>query len=96
MKQFVTRMGEDTRYVIDGDLRQSQVKRGENGLEWALRLVRQYPIDASVIEFRPEDVVRSKTVAQWVNAIEKDEGHSDSFDADEVPQFLRMNARRSA
>lgn len=96
MKQFVTRLGEGSRYVIDGDLRQSQLREKINGLSWAVRMVREYGLSANVIEFLPKDVVRSGVVAEWVDAIEKDEGEADMLTEDNTPAFLRLNSGRAS
>lgn len=67
MELFLTRVGEGSRVVVDGDLAQSDLS-GESGLGMALRLLRRYPIDAEVIEFTMDDVERSGICQQWVRA----------------------------
>src|SRR5690606_7699144 len=57
MKMFLTRIGENCKVVVNGDIRQSDV-RGANGLQDAIARVRGLP-DVFVHEFGREDIVRS-------------------------------------
>lgn len=63
MKLFVTRQGEYSQFVVNGDVSQSDL-RGvvENGLEWLTRKLRGVSRDIQVIEFSNSDVVRSEIV----------------------------------
>lgn len=63
MKLFVTRIGEYSQFVVNGDPTQSDL-RGvpENGLEWIVRKLRGTSKDINVIEFSGHDVVRSDIV----------------------------------
>jgi phosphate starvation-inducible PhoH-like protein len=70
MEMFLTRLGENSRVVISGDIRQSDMKHN-SGLRIAVDLARQYKIPAGIIEFTSEDVVRSNLCQQWVKAFEK-------------------------
>lgn len=69
MEMFLTRIGEDAKVVISGDIRQSDM--GRNGLETALKLIDRYKIPAKVIQFTSADVVRSHLCRMWVEAFEK-------------------------
>lgn len=70
MEMFLTRIGEDTKVVISGDIKQSDI--GPNsGLKIALDLVKKYNIEASVVEFTVDEVVRSKLCKQWVMAFDE-------------------------
>jgi len=69
MKAFVTRIGDGSIVVIDGDVEQSDLGP-RNGLSMAVRMVEQYGIDAGVVTFTSEDVVRSDICKQWVQAFE--------------------------
>jgi phosphate starvation-inducible PhoH-like protein len=60
MKMFLTRIGEDSRVVINGDIRQSDI-RGPNGLEDAIARVRGLP-GVHVHSFERSDIVRSGLV----------------------------------
>ena len=62
MKMFLTRIGEDCRVVINGDIQQSDLP-GPNGLEDALRRVEGLA-DVHVHEFQRADIVRSGLVRE--------------------------------
>jgi phosphate starvation-inducible protein PhoH and related proteins len=66
-KVLITRLGENSKIVISGDLRQSDI-RGKNGLDYAIRVAETCDVDCEIFEFDNSDVVRSSTVAQWVSA----------------------------
>lgn len=68
MKMFLTRIGEDCRVVINGDIRQSDI-HGANGLEDALRRV-EGVADVHVHEFERKDVVRSGLVRELLERYE--------------------------
>lgn len=73
MMAFVTRTGEDSQVVIDGDIRQSDIGES-NGLKWALNTVKNnkslYDM-TGMVEFESSDIVRSGLCGAWVKAIEK-------------------------
>lgn len=69
-KVLITRVGENAKIVISGDLRQSDL-RGPNGLDFAIKIADNYAIDCEIFEFEDADVVRSKVASQWVNAFSK-------------------------
>lgn len=66
-KMVVTRIGENCKLVLNGDIRQSDIK-DRSGLSLALDLISKYSIDAAVIEFGLDDVVRSDICKQWLTA----------------------------
>lgn len=71
MMALVTRVGEGSQIVLDGDIRQTDLK-GENGLLWAIEKIRDTPAlyaMSGVIEFSVDDIVRSGLCAAWVRAI---------------------------
>jgi len=66
-KMLVTRIGENCQLVLNGDIRQSDIKE-QSGLSKAIHLAKKYNIEASVVEFQVEDIVRSDICRQWVEA----------------------------
>jgi phosphate starvation-inducible PhoH-like protein len=66
-KMLVTRVGENCQLVMNGDIRQSDI-REQSGLSKAIHLAKKYNIDAAVIEFTLDDVVRSDICKQWLSA----------------------------
>lgn len=75
-KMLVTRIGENTRYFINGDLEQSDID-GANGLEELLSLVHRFGLPFPVTRFTSADVARSETCRIWVEAYEKKDTCSD-------------------
>lgn len=72
MKMFVTRIGENSTVLINGDIAQTDVREG-SGLAWALRMLDRHPHLAKKIEFLVSDVARSEACAAWVKAIAEEE-----------------------
>lgn len=71
MKMFLTRMGENSRMVINGDLSQTDLPRGvQSGLADALDVLRNVK-DISVVTFTEKDVVRHGLVSAIVKAYDK-------------------------
>ena len=66
IKALLTRLGEDSRVFICGDVEQSDIE-GENGLEVAIKAA-QYIRDSETIRFSDDDVVRSDICRHWVKA----------------------------
>jgi phosphate starvation-inducible PhoH-like protein len=52
---------------MNGDIRQSDIKE-QSGLSKAIHLAKKYNIDAAIIEFGIDDVVRSDICKQWLIA----------------------------
>lgn len=65
MYMVVTRIGEEAQLIITGDIVQKDIK-GDSGLEQALSVVKRNLVNATLIEFGHEDVVRGGICAQWV------------------------------
>ena len=71
IKAFVTRIGQDSKTVINGDLKQSDLRQDCSGLEFALNIVKrsenlQKMVD--IVQFDAEDIVRSGLCKEWVKA----------------------------
>jgi len=70
MKMFLTRIGEDSRVVVNGDIRQSDI-RGPNGLADAIDRLRGLP-GVHVHCFERDDIVRSGLVRAIIDRYEPD------------------------
>lgn len=68
MKMFLTRIGEDCKVVINGDIKQSDI-RGPNGLADAVELLQDLP-NVYIHEFEREDIVRSGLVRDIIDRYE--------------------------
>ena len=77
MKMALTRIGEDSRMIITGDLSQTDLPGGmKSGLRDAVDILKNIK-DAAFIEFGEKDVVRSRIVRQIVAAYDKRDKKSD-------------------
>lgn len=71
MKMFLTRLGENSRMVVNGDLSQVDLPRGTvSGLKDALETLKKVP-NISSVTFSANDVVRHGLVAKIVKAYEE-------------------------
>ena len=70
LKMIVTRVGEGTQLVIDGDVAQTDLNN--SGLAQLILLSKGYNIDCVSVELGLEDVVRSGIVKQWLTAFYKE------------------------
>ena len=68
LKLFLTRQGDGTSVVVCGDLEQTDIP--DSGLETVINMLDddRLNIDAGLVEFGDEDIVRSVRVKQWVKA----------------------------
>jgi len=72
MKMFLTRLGEGSKMVVNGDLTQTDLPRGmESGLKEAERILSEVP-EIAFVQFDERDVVRHGLVSKIVNAYAKD------------------------
>lgn len=72
MKMFLTRLGEGSKMVINGDLTQTDLPHGmESGLKDAERILKGVS-EIAFVEFDERDVVRHGLVSKIVNAYAKD------------------------
>lgn len=69
MAMFLTRIGENSRVVCNGDISQSDIK-GNSGLHVILRGVKEYGLPVGLVEFGYDDIVRSELCKQWVMCID--------------------------
>jgi len=69
IKMFITRIGENCKTVINGDIKQSDIKM-ESGLSKLLELVEKHNLPVPVIEFGVDDIVRGDLCKQWIMAFE--------------------------
>lgn len=72
LKMILTRVGENCRLILSGDLGQSDISNP--GLSYFLSLVEKYNIEGvGVTQFTSDDIVRCGFVKSFVKALEKDE-----------------------
>jgi len=72
IKMFLTRIGKNTKVVVNGDVKQSDINN-QSGLAKIIHLIKKYNMEIPVIEFEIEDIVRSEACKNWIIAFH-DEG----------------------
>jgi phosphate starvation-inducible PhoH-like protein len=71
MKMFLTRIGQGTKVIINGDIRQSDIKE-TSGLSKITTIAKKHMMGIPIIEFGVEDIVRSDICKDWIIAFEKE------------------------
>lgn len=71
VKMLLTRVGEGSKIVLNGDIQQSDLKV-KSGLAMIVDLSRKYDVSIPVIEFTLDDVVRSEVCKQWIEIFMKE------------------------
>tara|TARA_R110000796_G_scaffold13733_5_gene44256 strand:- start:5032 stop:5745 length:714 start_codon:yes stop_codon:yes gene_type:complete len=67
LKMLLTRVGEDTTIVLNGDVQQTDL-RGDSGLITITNVAKKHNIPVPIIEFTLDDIVRSDICAMWTRA----------------------------
>jgi phosphate starvation-inducible PhoH-like protein len=65
LKMLLTRVGEESTIVLNGDVQQSDLKEAD-GLSKVIHLAKKYMLPVPIIEFGVDDIVRSDICADWV------------------------------
>jgi phosphate starvation-inducible PhoH-like protein len=71
LKMLLTRVGEGSTIVLNGDVQQSDLKESD-GLSKVIHLAKKHMLPVPVVEFGVDDIVRSDICAQWVKVFMKE------------------------
>lgn len=71
LKMLLTRVGEGTTIVLNGDVQQSDLKEAD-GLSKVIHLAKKHMLPVPVIEFDVDDIIRSDITAMWVKIFLKE------------------------
>ena len=71
LKMLLTRVGEGTTIVLNGDVQQSDLKEAD-GLTKVIHLAKKHMLPVPVIEFGVDDIIRSDITAMWVKTFMKE------------------------
>jgi len=71
LKMLLTRVGEGSTIVLNGDVQQSDLKEAD-GLSKVIHLAKKHMLPVPVVEFGVDDIVRSDICAQWVKVFMKE------------------------
>ena len=67
---FLTRIGEDSKVIINGDIAQSDLEH-KSGLRFIADVVERQKLPIPIIEFTEDDIVRSDICAMWIRAFNR-------------------------
>lgn len=67
IKMFLTRIGEGSKVIVNGDIRQTDLEE-TSGLAMVLAMIEAFDLAINVVEFTNEDVVRSGICKMWTEA----------------------------
>lgn len=73
LKMFLTRIGENTHVVVNGDIAQTDLE-DKSGLKRIIHIIKSQLLPFPVIEMTQDDIVRSDVCATWIKAFLKHEG----------------------
>lgn len=71
LKMLVTRVGENSSLILNGDLQQSDLKEGD-GLSKIVHLIKKHMLPVPIVEFGVDDIVRSDMTKLWVQTFIKE------------------------
>lgn len=72
LKMFLTRIGEDTHVVVNGDIAQTDLDE-KSGLRRIINMIKSQMLPFPVVEMTADDIVRSDVCATWIKAFLKEE-----------------------
>jgi phosphate starvation-inducible PhoH-like protein len=71
LKMLLTRVGEGSKIILNGDIMQSDLK-STDGLTRVLNYVNKYDLPVPIVEFGVDDIVRSELTKMWVEVFLKE------------------------
>ena len=71
LKMLLTRVGDNSTLVLNGDVQQSDLKEAD-GLTKIIHLAKKYMMPVPIIEFTVDDIIRSDICAMWVKTFMKE------------------------
>ena len=70
-KMLVTRMGINSKLIINGDIAQKDINE-RSGLTWLLNSIRKHNLPVPIVEFNIEDCQRSGICKMWLEVMAED------------------------
>ena len=70
LKMFLTRIGQNSKVVVNGDIQQTDLKQN-SGLRKIINIIKQQLLPFPVIEMTEDDILRSDVCATWIKAFSK-------------------------
>ena len=84
IKMFVTRIGENSKYIISGDLEQSDIQKHKSGLEDAIKRFAGIH-GVGLAQFKEKDIVRHSLVRRLLNR------YKDDFELSDMPAEITVS-----
>lgn len=72
LKMFLTRIGKNSKVVVNGDVQQTDLKQN-SGLRKIIHITKSQMLPFPIIEMTEDDIVRSDICATWIKAFIKHE-----------------------
>ena len=72
-KMLVTRVGENSKLLINGDLKQKDIDE-QSGLSWLIQNINRYYLPIPIVEFTLQDCQRSEACKMWLEVMEMEDG----------------------
>jgi len=76
-KMLVTRIGENSKLLINGDIKQQDIPE-KSGLAWLSENVKRYYLPIPIIEFNIHDCQRSDACKMWLEVMEMEDSRKKS------------------
>ena len=70
IKMFITRIGKDSKVIINGDLDQTDLKAGQSSLGYCINKLRNVP-GVGAVTFDTSDIQRNGIIGRILEALEK-------------------------
>jgi len=71
IKMFLTRIGQNSQVIMNGDVKQSDLKES-SGLRKVIHMIKSHNLPIPIIEFTVDDIVRSGVCEMWVRAFDQE------------------------
>ena len=71
LKMLLTRIGDGSKLVLNGDIMQSDLKEAD-GLSKVVHLIKKHMLPVPIVEFEVKDIVRSDMTKLWVETFMKE------------------------
>ena len=71
LKMFMTRIGVNTKVVVNGDVNQTDLDKN-SGLARLIKIAKDNNIKCGIVEFEVDDIVRSDITKEWIIAFDKE------------------------
>ncbi|CAG0906705.1 unnamed protein product, partial [Darwinula stevensoni] len=86
VKMLVTRIGEGSKLVLNGDIQQSDLTETD-GLTKLVHYAKKYLLPIPIVEFGIDDVIRSDICRSWIKVFTEEEGEFERVESLKIDTF---------